>query len=94
MPDQERKSPEDWEAGDIIDELKAGLPLPGVPPPSGQCAFHASSVRAQIWIIRHMDRKESSNLSVSAVMSTLIAGVIIGLVEAAKHFLGASTVGQ
>ena len=63
MTEEQRKSPEQWEAGDMIEALKSGLPVPGdvsVPPPN-TCPIHpgmASSVNtlkwAVIWIIRHM----------------------------------------
>ncbi len=62
MTDDMNGTPEKWEAGDIIDELKKTLPVPGQQPEiQGVCARHpvleAKSdmhTRAEIWIIRHL----------------------------------------
>jgi hypothetical protein len=88
MTDHENRSPEDWEASDIIDNLKATIPIPGRPlhPVSPDlCRFHTSAL---IWIVRHMDRRESRSLTVPSAVASAAAAVVIGIVEAVKFFMG------
>ena len=52
MTDDMKKSPEQWEAVDMIDELKQGMPPAGHPAKTDLCRAHT---HALIWIIRRID---------------------------------------
>ena len=49
------RKPEDWEAADHIENLKAGIGHEGI------CKFHDDLTRALIWMIRHMEKEENGN---------------------------------
>ena len=53
----DEKSPETWEAGDHIENLKRGLAA------TGTCPAHADFTRALIWMIRRMDLNGNSSLT-------------------------------
>ena len=79
---QERLSPEEWEAADHIENLKASIPKPGEKL-HGVCIYHSAQSAALIWIIRHMDT-ESRSVGIPAGVSATVTAIIIGLIEAAK----------
>ena len=49
------KNPEEWEASDHIENLKAGIGHEGL------CKFHDDLTRALIWMIRHLELAEKQN---------------------------------
>jgi len=50
------KTTEEWEAEDLITDLKAGIPRPGEDRRAyGTCSHHDPMARGMIWIIRHLD---------------------------------------
>ena len=59
----DHNSPDQWEAADIIESLKAGIPLPGNEPVlKGVCSEHHrtdakinNQSKALIWIVRRME---------------------------------------
>lgn len=53
------KPPEEWEASDHIENLKRGIPAPGLDIP-GLCKHHSSVASALVWIIRRIDVSRES----------------------------------
>jgi len=83
---KEEKSPEDWEAGEIIDDLKSGLPKPGQEL-TGVCAYHASLVRGMIWQIRHSERR-GNGVAMPVGVSGGVAAMVIVIAEIFKKHFG------
>jgi hypothetical protein len=70
------RSPDEWDASDHIDNLKAGIPKPGSKI-SGICDHHSALALALIWMIRRMDKDDRGfNLRVLLPAGGAGAGVI------------------
>lgn len=80
------RSPEEWEASDHIENLKAGIPKPGSAIP-GLCGHHPALALALIWIIRRMDKDDRISLVRVPLTSGGVAAVVIGIFEAIKQLL-------
>ena len=88
MTDAEQRSPEDWEAEDIIEDLKSTLPRPGESPrplSADVCRCHTHTL---IWIVRHMERREQRGFAIPAALASAVATVFVGLVEGLKYLFG------
>jgi len=80
----EERSPDEWDASDHIDNLKAGVPKPGGKI-SGICDHHSSLALALIWMIRRMDKDGREATMRVPLTSGGIAALVIGIIEAIKY---------
>jgi hypothetical protein len=79
------RSPEDWEAIDHIENLKAGIPKPGQKIP-GVCEYHSAQACALIWMIRRMDKEGKSGVKLMLPASGG-AALIVAFIEGVKYLL-------
>ena len=58
------KQPEDWEAGEHIDNLKKGMDITA----TSVCQYHGDQTRAIIWMIRHMEKTEKNRKETNVML--------------------------
>ena len=79
-------SPDEWDAVDHIQNLKAGIPKPGTRIP-GVCDHHASLALALIWIIRRMDNQDKRRNVKILLPASVVTAVGLGVMKLLEGLL-------